>query len=53
MQTDEVNLKKRAENAAEKKAAFGEDFELEKFEEGSRVSKSIEDLSSPRALTVF
>ncbi len=44
MQTDEVNLKKRAESAAEKKAAFGEDIELEKFEEGSRVSKPIEDL---------
>ena len=26
MQTDEVNLKKRAESAASKKAAFGEDF---------------------------
>lgn len=46
MQNDEVNLKKRAEGAAEKKAAFGEDFELEKFEEGSRVSKPIEDLQT-------
>lgn len=46
MQNDEVNLKKRAEGAAEKKAAFGEDFELEKFEEGSRVSKPIEDLQA-------
>lgn len=46
MQTDEMNLKKRAESAAEKKAAFGEDFELEKFEEGSKVSKPIEDLQT-------
>ena len=46
MQTDEMNLKKRAESAAEKKAAFGEDFELEKFEEGSWVSKPIEDLQT-------
>jgi len=46
MQTDEVNLKKRAENAAEKKAAFGEDFELEKFEEGSKISRPIEDLQT-------
>ena len=46
MQNDDVNLKKRAEEAAEKKAAFGEDFELEKFEEGSRVSKPIEDLQT-------
>ena len=46
MQTDEVNLKKRAESAANKKAAFGEDFELEKFEEGSKVSKPIENLET-------
>ena len=46
LQNDDVNLKKRAEEAAEKKAAFGEDFELEKFEEGSRVSKPIEDLQT-------
>ena len=46
MQTDQVNLKKRAESAAEKKAAFGEDFELEKFDEGSKVSKPIEDLKT-------
>jgi len=46
MQTDEVNLKKRAENATEKKAAFGEDFELEKFEEGSKISRPIEDLQT-------
>ncbi|HII91176.1 MAG TPA: SufD family Fe-S cluster assembly protein [Methanosarcina sp.] len=46
MQTDEVNLKKRAESAIDKKAAFGEDFELEKFEEGSRISKPIEDLQT-------
>ena len=46
MQTDQVNLKKRAESAAEKKAAFGEDFKLERFEEGSRVSKPIEDLQT-------
>ncbi|AKB45967.1 Iron-sulfur cluster assembly protein SufB [Methanosarcina sp. Kolksee] len=46
MQTDEVNLKKRAESAVEKKAAFGEDIELEKFEEGSRISKPIEDLQT-------
>ncbi|AKB56333.1 hypothetical protein A9239_15765 [Methanosarcina sp. A14] len=46
MQTDEVNLKKRAESAVEKKAAFGEDFELEKFEEGSRISRPIEDLQT-------
>jgi len=46
MQTDEVNLKKRAESAVEKKAAFGEDIELEKFEEGSRVSRPIEDLQT-------
>ncbi len=46
MQTDEVNLKKRAESAASKKAAFGEDFELDKFEKGSKVSKPIEDLET-------
>ncbi|MDI9395037.1 MAG: SufD family Fe-S cluster assembly protein [Euryarchaeota archaeon] len=46
MQTDKVSLKKRAESAIEKKAAFGEDFELEKYEEGSRVSKPVEDLQS-------
>ncbi|AKB83864.1 Iron-sulfur cluster assembly protein SufB [Methanosarcina barkeri 3] len=46
MQTDEVNLKKRAESAVEKKAAFGKDIELEKFEEGSRVSRPIEDLQT-------
>ncbi|MDD3879354.1 MAG: SufD family Fe-S cluster assembly protein [Syntrophomonas sp.] len=46
MQTDQVNLKKRAESAAEKKAAFGEDFKLDRFEEGSRVSKPIEDLQT-------
>ncbi len=46
MQTDELNLKKRAESAVNKKAAFGEDFELEKFEEGSKVSKPIEDLKT-------
>jgi len=46
MQTDEVNLKKRAESAVEKKAAFGEDIELEKFEEGSRISKPIDDLQT-------
>lgn len=46
MQTDEVNLKKRAESAVEKKAAFGEDLELEKFEEGSRISRPIEDLQT-------
>lgn len=46
MQTDEVNLKKRAESAVEKKAAFGEDIELEKFEEGSRISRPIEDLQT-------
>ena len=46
MQNDDVNLKKRAEEAVNKKAAFGEDFELEKFEEGSRVSKPIEDLQT-------
>lgn len=44
MQTDEVSLKVRAKNASEKKAAFGEDFDLEKYEEGSKISKPIEDL---------
>ncbi|MDM7919831.1 MAG: SufD family Fe-S cluster assembly protein [Methanosarcina sp.] len=44
MQTDKVSLKKRAESAIEKKAAFGEDFELNKYEEGSKISKPIEDL---------
>lgn len=46
MQTDEVNLKKKAESALEKKAAFGEDFELEKFGEASKVSEIIEDLQT-------
>ncbi len=46
MQTDDVNLKKRAESAASKKAAFGEDFELEKYEEGSKISKPIENLQT-------
>lgn len=46
MQTDDVNLKKRAESSANKKAAYGEDFELENFEEGSKVSKPIENLQT-------
>jgi len=46
MQTDDVNLKKRAESAASKKAAFVEDFELEKYEEGSKLSKPIENLQT-------
>lgn len=46
MQTDEVNLKKRAESAVEKKAAYGEDLELERFEEGSKISRPIEDLQT-------
>jgi Fe-S cluster assembly scaffold protein SufB len=46
MQTDNVNLKKRAESAASKKAAYGEDFELEKFEEGSKISKPVENLQT-------
>jgi Fe-S cluster assembly scaffold protein SufB len=46
MPTDEVNLKKRAESAADKKAAYGEDFELEKYEEGSKVSRPIENLQT-------
>jgi len=46
MQTDDVNLKKRAESAVSKKAAFGEDFELEKYEEGSKLSKHIENLQT-------
>jgi hypothetical protein len=46
MQTDDVNLKKRAESSVNKKAIYGEDFELEKFEEGSKVSKPIENLQT-------
>lgn len=46
MQTDEVSLKKRAESAASKKAAFGEDFELEKYAEASRTDNPIEDLTT-------
>ena len=46
MQTDDVNLKKRAISAADKKAAFGEDFELEKYEEGSKISRPIENLQT-------
>ncbi|MDQ1252551.1 MAG: uncharacterized protein QG646_1672 [Euryarchaeota archaeon] len=46
MPTDEVNLKKRAESAADKKAAYGGDFELEKYEEGSKVSRPIENLQT-------
>jgi uncharacterized protein len=46
MQTDNVNLKKRAESAVSKKAAYGEDFELDQFEEGSKVSKPIENLQA-------
>ena len=46
MQTDDVNLKKRAESSANKKAVYGEDFELEKYEEGSKVSKPIENLQT-------
>ncbi len=44
MQADEINLKKKAESAIGKKAAFGEDFELEKFEEASKVSEPIENM---------
>jgi len=46
MQTDDVNLKKRAESSANKKAVYGEDFELEKYEESSKVSKPIENLQT-------
>ena len=46
MPTDDVNLKKRAMTAANKKAAFGEDFELEKYEEGSKISRPIENLQT-------
>jgi len=46
MQADEVNLKKKAESALGKKAAFGEDFELEEFGEASKVSELIEDLQT-------
>ena len=46
MQTDGLNLKKRAESSANKKASYGEDFELENFEEGSKVSKHIENLQT-------
>lgn len=46
MQTDEVSLKKRAESAASKKAAYGEDFELEKYEEAPKVGETIEDLQT-------
>jgi Fe-S cluster assembly scaffold protein SufB len=44
MQADELNLKKKAENAVDKKAAFGEDFELDKFGEASKVEKPVKDL---------
>ena len=44
MQTNEVSLKKRAESAVSKKAAFGEDFELEKYAEASKIGNPIEDL---------
>lgn len=44
MQADELNLKKKAENAMDKKAAFGEDFELDKFGEASKVEKPVKDL---------
>jgi uncharacterized protein len=46
MPIDDVNLKKRATSAANKKAAFGEDFELEKYEEGSKISRPIENLQT-------
>ncbi len=46
MQADKVNLKKKAESAVGKKAAFGEDFELEKFGKASKVSEPIEDLQT-------
>ncbi len=46
MQTDDLNLKKRAESSANKKAPYGEDFELENFEEGSKISKPIENLQT-------
>lgn len=46
MSTDDVNLKKRALSAVNKKAAYGEDFELEKFEEGSKISRPIENLQT-------
>ena len=46
MQTDDVDLKKRALSAANKKAAFGEDFELENYEEGSKISRPIENLQT-------
>jgi Fe-S cluster assembly scaffold protein SufB len=46
MPTDQVSLKKKAESAATKKAAYGEDFDLEKYEEASKVGTPIEDLST-------
>ncbi len=45
--TDDDNLKKKVESAVEKKAAFGEDIDLEKFREASRdipPVKSLEEL---------
>ena len=46
MQTDDVDLKRRAMSAANKKATFGEDFELENYEEGSKISRPIENLQT-------
>jgi Fe-S cluster assembly scaffold protein SufB len=44
MQADEINLKKKAESAVGKKAAFGEDFELGEFGEASKISEPIENM---------
>jgi hypothetical protein len=44
MPADGVNLEKSAKSAANKKATFGEDFELDKYKEGSKISRPIKDL---------
>lgn len=56
MQADELNLKKKAENAIGKKATYGEDFELDKFGEASKVEKQVknlEDLDEESKETMF
>ena len=42
---DDGELKKRAEAAREKKAAFGEDIDLDKFKEGSKDLERVERLA--------
>lgn len=44
MQAEELNLKKRAEKALQKRARYGEDFDLKSFGAAPKFAKPIKDL---------